>query len=273
MLYASLERPPFSGAKVKSFQENKAGAVGGVVGDQIGAWNRCCREFYLGGGGREPGPRSAVNGVSRQKTLSIRTPIGENSKPRHAKRDLNPPLCRYTRVSVRALLHPHRRHAPFLDAPEGATGFAVAPEGERIAFQADDEAGHPQIFVMSADGTDRRQVSHEPLAAESPGWSPDGARFAFRGLAPDSTYEIYVLDVASGESNRITREKQDVATGYTDQPSWSEDGRTIVFQVEDVIRSIDVETGASSTIIEDAGIPTSPRTGARSRSTPGRPRG
>lgn len=142
------------------------------------------------------------------------------------------------------------------ESPEGATEYSVAPGGDLVAFQAEDGDGNPQIFVMNADGTGLHQLTHE-LAAQSPAWSPDGTRIAYRGLAPDSTHEIYVLDVASGESNRITQEQQDVESGYTDQPSWLPDGRTIVFQVGEpaVLRSVDIATGATSTIVEDAGIP------------------
>src|SRR3546814_6806449 len=64
-----------------------------------------------------------------------------------------------------------------------------SPGGDLVAFQADDDAGDPQIFVMNADGTRLHQLTHE-RAARSPAWSPDGTRIAYRGLAPDSSYEI-----------------------------------------------------------------------------------
>ena len=143
------------------------------------------------------------------------------------------------------------------ESPEGVTEYSFAPGGDLVAFQADDGDGSPQIFVMNADGTGLYQLTHEQ-AARSPAWSPDGTRIAYRGLAPDSSYEIYLVDVASGVSNRITRQRQDMDSGYTQQPSWSQDGQTIVFQVGDdppVVRSVNIATGATSQIVKVAGIP------------------
>jgi Tol biopolymer transport system component len=144
----------------------------------------------------------------------------------------------------------------FLEPPEGGSEFAIASGADRIAFERRDGNGDPQIFVIDADGTDLRQVTHGP-GAESPAWSPDGARIAYRGLAPDSTYEVYVADIASGESIRVTRQRQGVDSAYIDPVSWSPDGRTIVFQVGDppVVRSVDIGTGEITTIVKDAGIP------------------
>ncbi len=140
-----------------------------------------------------------------------------------------------------------------LERPEGGDAFALSLDGDRIAFVGKDDAGHRQIFVMNADGTDRRQVTEGSLAATSPSWSPDGTRVAFLGLAPDVTYQIYVVELGSGEVDRVTREPQDVS----EAPSWSPDGETIVFQVGDppVVRSVDIATGDTTTIVNDAGLP------------------
>jgi hypothetical protein len=53
----------------------------------------------------------------------------------------------------------------FLESPDGAVEFALSPETNRIAFEAEDRNGHPQIFVISADGTGLQQLTHEPVAA------------------------------------------------------------------------------------------------------------
>lgn len=141
----------------------------------------------------------------------------------------------------------------FLEPTEGGTEFAIAPGADLIAFEAEDGDGRSQIFVMRTDGTHRRQLTLEPLDARAPAWSPDGTRIAYLGRAPDKTFEINVVDVGSAESDRITGEAVDV--GGT--PAWSPDGETIVFQVGEhpVLRSVDIATGATETIIQNAGIP------------------
>ena len=62
MLYASLERPPFSGAKVKSLQEGSkgSGCQRREVGHQVAARNRCRREFHLGGDQRPDRARGGM---------------------------------------------------------------------------------------------------------------------------------------------------------------------------------------------------------------------
>ncbi len=143
-----------------------------------------------------------------------------------------------------------------LALPEGATEFAVNPAAD-IAYQANDEEGRPQIFVIKAGQTSPNQLTQEKLAARSPAWSPDGTRIAYRGLALDSTYEIYVVDVASGDAERVTHERRDAASDYPSPPSWLPDGEAIVFQVGEppVVRRVDLATGATTTIVNDAGIP------------------
>lgn len=141
----------------------------------------------------------------------------------------------------------------FLEPAEGGTEFAIAPETDLIAFEAEDDDGRSQIFVMNTDGTDPRQLKLGSPEARAPAWSPDGTQIAFVGLAPDATFEIYVVDVGSTESDRVTREPVDV--GGT--PAWSPNGDTIVFQVGEhpVVRRVNIATGATATIVEDAGIP------------------
>src|SRR5262249_47694690 len=60
-----------------------------------------------------------------------------------------------------------------------------------------------------------------------PAWSHDGTRVAFssdRGNPLGSDYNIWVLDVASGELRQLTSDPAD-----DDMPSWSPDDREIAF--------------------------------------------
>ena len=72
--------------------------------------------------------------------------------------------------------------------PEGTTfgagvldrtpGVAIAPNGERLAFEATDRAGHRRLWIRAI-----RSLTAEPLAgtegAREPFWSPDGAFIGF----------------------------------------------------------------------------------------------
>ncbi|MGZ8631899.1 MAG: hypothetical protein ACXWZF_13190 [Actinomycetota bacterium] len=143
-----------------------------------------------------------------------------------------------------------------LALPNGATEFAVNSAGD-IAYQANDEDGYPQVFVVEAGATSAEQITHEELGAQSPTWAPDGARIAYRAVAPDATYEVYVVDVASGKADRITHDRRDAASEFPSPPSWSSDGKTLLYQVGEppVVRSVDIATGEIATIVADAGLP------------------
>jgi hypothetical protein len=95
----------------------------------------------------------------------------------------------------------------------GERQYAVSPEGSRLAYTGtrDDHPGpfpplerDDQIFIAGIDGTGGRQVTHAPNGARSPAWSPDGTRIAYEAIDRGYLLGLYVLDVASGESTKIT---------------------------------------------------------------------
>ena len=89
--------------------------------------------------------------------------------------------------------------------------------------------GLPQIYTMSSDGTNVVRMTDQGYAV-SPSWSPNGQFLAFAWIrnygpgAPGAS-DIYVLDVASKQWVQLTHDG-----GRNDFPSWSPDGRHIVFQ-------------------------------------------
>jgi len=89
--------------------------------------------------------------------------------------------------------------------------------------------GLPQIYAMSSDGTNVQRMTEQGYAV-SPSWSPNGQFLAFAWIrnygpgAPGAS-DIYVMDVASRQWVQLTHDG-----GRNDFPSWSPDGRHIVFQ-------------------------------------------
>ena len=89
--------------------------------------------------------------------------------------------------------------------------------------------GLPQIFVMDADGSNVQQITNGGYAI-SPAWSPNGLLLAFSwirhyGPGAPGGQDIYIMDVASKQFVQLTHD-----AGRNDFPSWSADGRHIVFQ-------------------------------------------
>ena len=61
---------------------------------------------------------------------------------------------------------------------------AWSPDGRQIAFESNLD-GDMEIYVMNADGSGVRQITHNTLWDEGPAWSPDGTKFAFSSGADD----------------------------------------------------------------------------------------
>ena len=100
--------------------------------------------------------------------------------------------------------------------------------GAQIAWVSG-QSGLPQIWVMEADGTNPQRLTDQGYAV-SPAWSPNGQFLAFSwfrryGPGAPGGRDIYVMDVATRQWIQLTHDG-----GANDFPSWSADGRHIVFQ-------------------------------------------
>jgi TolB protein len=89
--------------------------------------------------------------------------------------------------------------------------------------------GLPQIYTMEADGTNLQRMTDQGYAV-SPAWSPNGQFLAFAwirkyGPGEPGSSDIYLMDIASKQWVQLTHDG-----GRNDFPSWSPDGRHIVFQ-------------------------------------------
>lgn len=98
----------------------------------------------------------------------------------------------------------------------------------QIAFVSG-RSGLPQIFIMDSDGSNVQQITNEGYAV-SPSWSPNGLLLTFSwirhyGPGIPGGADIYLMDIATRQIVQLTHD-----AGRNDFPSWSPDGRHIVFQ-------------------------------------------
>jgi TolB protein len=103
---------------------------------------------------------------------------------------------------------------------------AWSPDGRLIAFVESTPrhlgayAGSGDLWIMRADGSQRRQLTHTNADAQ-PAWSPDGKRLAFVRFGNGGA-DIYQLDLQTNRTRRLTR------IGAM-SPSWSPDGLRLAF--------------------------------------------
>jgi TolB protein len=100
--------------------------------------------------------------------------------------------------------------------------------GAQIAFVSG-STGLPQVYTMEADGTNQQRMTDQGYAV-SPNWSPNGQFLALAwtrkyGPGEPGSLDIYLMDIASKQWVQLTHDG-----GRNDSPSWSPDGRHIVFE-------------------------------------------
>jgi WD40 repeat protein len=109
----------------------------------------------------------------------------------------------------------------------GNNGFPhFSPDGRQIIFRSGRDGNH-ELYLMDADGTNVRRLTHHEATDTMPSFSPDGRQVAFTSTRNED-HEIYTLDIGTdgkpGELRRITH-----SPGFDTHPVYSPDGKWLVF--------------------------------------------
>jgi Tol biopolymer transport system component len=107
-----------------------------------------------------------------------------------------------------------------------------SPDGNSIAFACETGGRSLQICTMATDGTTVRRLTGGSGSHQWPAWSPDSKRLAyFDETQTDGKIASTICIVnADGSDDHAITPHAGVARDET--PSWSPDGRSIVFQTD-----------------------------------------
>jgi Tol biopolymer transport system component len=164
---------------------------------------------------QEPAGQQDVEQAAADPTIRDRTPRGPAPKVPYVidltTRDMTPLPETITRSLA-------------TDWVRRSGRLAVSPDGSSLAFVGESRDGTPQIFIADLDGTEGRQVTHDPIGATWPAWSPDGTKIAYVRTKNNSTLDgnLFVLDIATGESTQV-------ADGIGWGPQFTPDGSSLLY--------------------------------------------
>jgi Tol biopolymer transport system component len=106
-----------------------------------------------------------------------------------------------------------------------------------IGFDSDRAAYNRDLYAIRVDGSRLTRLTKGPSSEREPAFSQDGTRLAY---VSDSSgrAQIFVYAFATGKSTQLTQ----LANG-ADQPSWSPDGRQLVFHSAASVHIMDADGG------------------------------
>jgi len=108
--------------------------------------------------------------------------------------------------------------------PSIDTSPSYSPDGKYICFNSD-RSGYQQIYIMKSDGSNVKRISFGKGLYGTPVWSPRGDLIAFTKLHKGKFYIGVMRTDGSGE--RLLTENY-----YQEAPSWSPNGRVLIFYRE-----------------------------------------
>ena len=117
---------------------------------------------------------------------------------------------------------------------------SYSPDGTQIIFNSDREKENNDVYLINTDGGDVRKITDSPGwdAAPPNTWSRDGTQLLILSdrEGPES---VYVINIDPFAPKLVS---SDIESEHPLDPSFSPDGNRIVYQTQDGIRLLDLES-------------------------------
>jgi Tol biopolymer transport system component len=120
---------------------------------------------------------------------------------------------------------------------------AWAPDGKKIVFRR----GGKLLTRDLASGDEKAITPHDFEKCSGPAWSPDGSTIAF-ALLGDGSNAIYLVPADGGTPTKVY-DKQGAC-----QPHWSPNGKTLVYETETHLCSINPDGTKNRPITDFGGV-------------------
>jgi Tol biopolymer transport system component len=91
---------------------------------------------------------------------------------------------------------------------------AWSPDGRQIAFESQQD-GDKEIYVMNADGSNVRQLTHNTIHDEGPAWAPDGTKLVFSRGPDNLSVDIWTMNADGSDPRQLT-----TYAGRDESPDW-----------------------------------------------------
>lgn len=154
-------------------------------------------------------------------------------------------LLRYDRKS--------KQFTPYLSGISADT-VDFSKDGQWVTYVAVPDG---TLWRSKTDGTEKLQLTFQPMTAYLPRWAPDGKRIAFQGISTGKAWTMYIVSADGGNLREIRP--------WPGDPGWSPDGNSLVFSTaplvfdpgastRSTIQTMDLKSGQVSTLPGSEGL-------------------
>src|SRR5690348_2942726 len=102
-----------------------------------------------------------------------------------------------------------------------ASGVSFSRDNQWVTYVTYPEGN---LWRSKADGSERLQLTSQPMTAFLPRWSPDDRQISFMGQLPNKPWQIYIVPADGGTPKMVTGGTLNFADA-----TWSPDGNSLIF--------------------------------------------